>query len=173
MCCCASVSQQTPYSNKLFTPHQRRLPPAEQHRSALSRPFFHFPTLLSMLSFTPHVLILSVLYPISCIEPLNLSVLYTNKPSSFYVSFISLFYPFLFLLNLIFISIYFQAALIIKLGSPDVSNVVIVFFNVSGTHKQMLWCWHSYKFKKLAHAKEENLDMHQMLDQTLMELNNM
>jgi tropomyosin-1 len=27
--------------------------------------------------------------------------------------------------------------------------------------------------EKVAHAKEENLSMHQMLDQTLLELNNM
>jgi len=68
-------------TDKLFTPHQRRLPPDERHLSALSRPFsisLPLPAPLLLVFFHPHV---SVVYPICCTEPLNLSALCKNKTS--------------------------------------------------------------------------------------------
>lgn len=112
------LSAPFPYTDKLFTPHQRRLLSAEQHHPALSSLLFLFSfTCLSFpsslcphfsVSFYPSVL---VCFPLSCTEPLILSALCKNKLSSFYVKlYLLTFCPFFFVLFccLIFISMCFN-----------------------------------------------------------------
>lgn len=127
--CCASsrptarphhhvLSAPFPCTDKLFTPHQRRLLSAERHHPALSSLLYlfsftcpSFPSSLSphfSVSFYPSVL---VCLPLSCTEPLILSALCKNKHSSFSVklyllTFLS-FFLFLFCCH-IFISICFN-----------------------------------------------------------------
>lgn len=84
------------HTDKLFTPHQRRLLPAEQHLSALSIPLFipslYLPSVFAFLS--------SSCFRVSCIpslvqNPRNFLRCVRNKHPSFYVSFISSLCPFI------------------------------------------------------------------------------
>lgn len=103
------------HTDKFFTPHERRLLPAERRLSALC----------SLLSIVPSLSVFAFL-PLSCFHPHVICIpslvqnpriflhCVRNKHPSFYVSCISLLCPFFFF----FISIYFHVALI-KPGSLD------------------------------------------------------
>lgn len=99
------------HTDKFFTPHQRRLLPAEQHLSALSSLLSIFPS-LSVFAFLSsscvHLPIKVNRLPSLVQNPRNFLRCVKNKHPSFYVSCISLLCPFF----LFLISIYFQVALI-------------------------------------------------------------
>ena len=122
------------YTDKFFTPHQRRLLPDEEHLSALSSLLSIFPS-LSVFAFVsscfhPHVNVKCI--PSLVQNPRIFLHCVKNKHPSFYVCCISLLCPFFFFL----ISIYFQVALI-KPGSLDFK---LCFFDfVSSSPQTISW----------------------------------